>query len=113
MDKLDDLFIRQSKLQKAFEENLESFNEEKRQQYTKDNILAMLDETHEILRETNWKHWRKKKKKINKESLKEELVDALHFYINLCLVWGFTSDDIYKSYIKKDEKIYNRIKKGY
>lgn len=113
MDKLDDLFARQKKLQEYFGNELDNFNEEDRQQYTKDNILGLLDETHEILRETNWKHWRKTKKDISREDLLEELADAFHFYINLCLAWGFSADELHEAYLKKDEEIYRRIDGDY
>ena len=112
-DKLEDLFERQKELQKKFGNDLDGFNEEERQQYTKDNILGLLDETHEILRETNWKHWRKTKKPVNPENLKEEMADAFHFFINLCLAWDFSAVEIYEAYISKDEEIYNRIKEDY
>lgn len=114
MDKLEDLFERQKELQKYFGNNdLENFTEEEKQQYTKDNILGLLDETHEVLRETNWKHWRKTKKPINEENLKEEIVDVFHFFINLCIVWGFSAEEIYEAYLKKDEEIYKRIDGDY
>lgn len=108
-DKLKDLFERQKKLQDAFGNYLDNMSVDEKQQYTKDNVLGLLDETHEVLREINWKAWKKKNKPINKEKLKEELADTLHFYINLCLVWEFTSDDIYDAYLEKDNENYKRI----
>lgn len=113
MDKLEDLFERQKELQRVFGNNLENFNEEDKQQYTKDNVLGLLDETHEILRETNWKHWRKTKKDIDKQHLLEELSDAMHFFINLCIAWGLSADELYEAYLKKDKKIYERIEGDY
>lgn len=113
MDKLEDLFKRQRELQEYFGNQLENFSEEERQQYTKDNILGLLDETHEILRETNWKHWRKTKKEVSHENLLEEISDAFHFYINICLVWGFDANQLYEAYLKKDKEIYKRIDGDY
>lgn len=113
MDKLQDLFERQKKLQEFFENHIDIFDEQQRQQYTKDNVLGLLDETHEILRETNWKHWKKTKKSINRDSLKTELADAMHFFINLCLAWNVTAEELYEAYLEKDKEIYKRIEEGY
>lgn len=113
MDKLEDLFKRQKELQKHFGNNLDKMSEYMRQQYTKDNVLGLLDEVHEILREINWKKWKRSKKKIDKDRLKTEWVDALHFLINIALVWNIDAVEAYDSYLKKDEIIYKRIKEGY
>lgn len=113
MDKLEDLFNRQKRLQEIFGNNIDNFSEEQRQQYVKDNVLGLLDEVHEILRETNWKNWKKTKKEINRNKLLEELADALHFFNNLCIAYNFSADELYESYLKKDEKILKRIKENY
>ena len=113
MDKLDKLFKRQKELQIILGEDIDRFTEDQAQQYTKDNILSLLDETHEVLREINWKHWKKTKKVIDKDHLKEELTDVFHFFINLCLAWGFTSNEIYDAYLEKDHEIIDRHNRGY
>lgn len=113
MDRLEDLLARQKKLQRVFGNNFEKMTDADRQQYTKDNVLGLLDEIHEVLREINWKKWKKTEKPVSKDKLLEELADALHFYFNLVLVWGFSAEDLYNAYIKKDKIIYNRIEKGY
>lgn len=113
VDLLKDLFSRQKELSKAFGDDFETMDLEQKEQYTKDKVLALLDEIHEVLREVNWKSWKKQKKEINRENLISELSDAFHFYINLCLVWGFTAEDIHKAYIKKDEENYERIETAY
>ena len=48
---------------------------EDKENYTKDKVLALLDETHEVLREINWKSWKKTKKDIDHAHLLEELAD--------------------------------------
>lgn len=113
MDKLDDLFVKQRMLQEKFENDLDGMSNSVRQQYTKDNVLGLLDETHEILREVNWKNWKKTKKDVDVDRLKEELADAFHFFINLCLAWGFSAEEIYEAYLKKNDVIVQRIHDNY
>ena len=113
IDLLKDLFRRQNELSKAFGDDFSKMTLEQKEQYTKDKVLALLDEIHEVLRETNWKSWKKEKKEINKDHLLTELSDVFHFYINLCLAWGFTADDVYDAYVKKDDENYERIKSKY
>jgi len=113
IDMLHDLFKRQRELSLALGDDFSKMSLEEKENYTKDKVLAMLDETHEVLREINWKSWKKTKKEIDQEHLLEELADTLHFYINLCLCWGFSAEDVYSAYIEKDKENYERIKKAY
>lgn len=112
-DMFHDLFDRQKSLSLTFGDDFAKMSLEQKEEYTKDKVLALLDETHEVLREINWKSWKKTKKEIDQAKLLEELSDALHFYINLCLVWGFSAEDVYEAYIKKDKENYKRIKRSY
>ena len=113
IDMLQDLFKRQRELSLAIGDDFNKMSLEEKEEYTKDKVLALLDETHEVLREINWKSWKKTKKDIDGDKLLEELSDVFHFYINLCLVWGFDAKDVYGAYLKKDEENYNRIKRAY
>ena len=113
VDMFHDLFERQKDLSLTFGDDFTKMSLEQKEEYTKDKVLALLDETHEVLREINWKSWKKTKKEIDQVKLLEELSDALHFYINLCLVWGFSAENVYEAYLKKDKENYKRIKKSY
>jgi len=113
VDMFHDLFDRQKSLSLTFGDDFSKMSLEQKEEYTKDKVLALLDETHEVLREINWKSWKKTKKEIDQAKLLEELSDALHFYINLCLVWGFSAENVYEAYIKKDKENYKRIKRSY
>jgi hypothetical protein len=59
--------------------------------WTKEFSLCIHAELMELLEWTSWKHWSKKKKPLTQKRLKEihiELVDIMHFLIDLCQVWG-------------------------
>jgi hypothetical protein len=50
---------------------------------------------------------------FNRDKLIEELVDAQHFFIELCLFIGVTPDELYDAYIRKGDKNVVRINSGY
>jgi len=82
--------------------------EARKQQFANQMFLAMMEEVVEIMRETAYKNpefvpfgW-KKDQHLNKEKLLGEIVDLWHFMMNICLVYGFTADDFYNEYAKKN-----------
>ena len=50
---------------------------------------------------------------FDRESFVEELVDALHFFIELCICAGITPDELYRAYMKKGTVNFSRILSGY
>ena len=109
LDKLERIFEKQKEFQgKADPRALEDANIE----YIKDMILAAMDELTEVLRETPWKPW-KKQQVFNREKYKEELVDLLHFFVNLCLAADITPLELYNEYMLKNEENHERQEKGY
>lgn len=76
------------------------------------NMLALEDELHEALGEVGWKPWATSRH-INTEAFKGELVDALHFFMNLLLVADITADELLEAYQKKREKNIKRQEAGY
>ena len=105
-DRLEELFFRQRSFQKSMGINMEC------QETITINAIALIDEVMETLRETPWKPW-KKQQQLNNERMREELVDALHFFINLCLTAGMSADDLYEGYMRKNRVNYKRQKEGY
>lgn len=43
----------------------------------------------------------------------EELVDAMHYFVEICLLSGVTPDELHKAYIEKGETNTSRIVNGY
>lgn len=105
MDRLTTIF----EIQKELQEKLGvTFN----QDYINTMTLACEQELHEALRETPWKPW-KKQQEFNRENYKKELVDALHFFVNLCLAGGITADEIFEEYLNKNKENHVRKETGY
>ena len=127
MDRLNEMFDLQHKLQ----ERLGTWSkivdmskpmterEALRQQFTNQMILALVEEAVEIMRETPYKNplfvpfgW-KKTQGYNREALLGEIVDMWHFMMNICLAHGFTAEDFYKCYCKKNNINHERQDNGY
>ncbi len=116
MDKLDEIFYRQA----GFDNRLSverGLDYGDTSEWIQRGVLAMMSELAELLDATrSWKWW-KNPEPIDRENLKEELVDILHFYVSTCLKAGFTSEDLFDAYIEKNRENHDRqdgkSRKGY
>ena len=106
---LQTLLYSQLKLQAMHGHNFAKMSIEDKEQYTRDMILYLLEETHELLRETNFKTYKKTRKPVIKEKIEEELVDIVCFYLNLCLCWDVDAKSIVNAYFKKNKKNIDRV----
>jgi len=106
MDKLDEIYKKQYDLQQKL--NTATFT----QHYKTIMSIAIIDEVMESLRETPWKPW-KINQKLNEEKYKQELIDVLHFYLNLCISINMKPNEIYKRYMKKNKINIKRKNGGY
>jgi NTP pyrophosphatase (non-canonical NTP hydrolase) len=77
------------------------------------NVLYLIKEATEVLDEINFKSHLKNRKEINREAIKEELIDVLKYWMNLCLLFNFTSDDIYIAFKDKSDKVMKRLAKEF
>ena len=50
---------------------------------------------------------------VDREAYKEELVDALHLYLELVIASGISLDELVEAYMAKGEVNFDRIKNGY
>lgn len=107
MDKLDHIF----KLQKNFQRNILK-NDIYSIQYSKDMALAAIIEISEAMQNIHWKPWQKNKIE-NNEKFKEELIDCLHFIINLCISRNINSTKLYYAFLKKNKENIKRQQNGY
>lgn len=103
------IFDMQLEFQQKLGYDFDKMSISEKEQYTKDTILYLLEEVHELLREINFKTYKKVKKPISRENIKEELVDILHFYLNLIHVWNVSSDELIEAFKKKHAKNHERV----
>lgn len=81
-------------------------------QFFKDMNIALQDELHEALGEVGWKPWATSKH-FNEDAVKGELVDAFHFFMNLCLVSNMGAAELFARYKEKRTKNQKRQEEGY
>ncbi len=70
-------------------------------------VLALVAELGELLDEVNFKWW-KNPRPLNREAIREELVDVLHFFVSTCLKCGFSAAEIHAAYVAKNEENFRR-----
>ena len=99
---------------------VESLDVMSRSQFVKDMVLALEDELHEALAEVHWKPWSTATqegaqlyKSGDNALFVSELVDALHFFLCLCLAAGATAEDIIAKYEEKHARNRARQASGY
>lgn len=115
-DKLDSIFLMQKKLNDDIikKRNLPEYP---REQWIQKHTLAMMSELAELIDEVNYKWW-KNAHEVDENAVKEELVDILHFFVSMCLVFDMTADELFGIYINKNKENFDRQagrsdKKGY
>jgi hypothetical protein len=99
-DMLGEIFSRQEYFQRLLGHAWEDMTEEERVGYLKDQILALLDETHEALNEMGWKPWASSRH-LNAPEFAGELVDILCFLVNLALGVGLTPTQFFQMHEEK------------
>jgi dimeric dUTPase (all-alpha-NTP-PPase superfamily) len=111
MDKFDEMF----ELQKKFQErlgNLPFKDYDSQQKFVNMMFIAIVAESVETLNETPWKPW-KKNQSLNYENYVSELVDVLHFFINLCIAYDISPEEVYHTFKRKNLINNNRLDNGY
>lgn len=89
-DRFIELFELQHNLQtETYGFNFQQMLASDRIQYVKDMKLALEAELQEALNETQWRPWTKPRGSwVNRDAYIGEMVDVLHFFINMLLVLG-------------------------
>ena len=116
MDKLEEIF----RLQQGFQDKLKTergLAELPMEQWLQKQTLAMVSELAELLEEVNFKWW-KNPHALNEANIHEELSDILHFFVSMCIEAGMSAEDLYQTYVSKNEENFRRqrgesVKPGY
>ena len=112
MDKMDEIFNLQEKLNTRIGVNMNEMNDECRAKWILNYIRAMQQELAELTDSVPWKWWAKYQE-FDKQNARVEIVDLFHFLISLAQVLGMSADDVYEAYIKKNKVNHNRQDSGY
>lgn len=73
---------------------------------------AIIHEAVELQDETNWKWW-KQPKPVKMEKAREELIDILHFVVDLAMELDLDPQLTYIEYLKKNKINRQRQEEGY
>jgi|GEM_PF-4097058 len=107
LKKLLELYDRQKQFESYFVDlNSDSVTKQK---VTKELCLSLITEVVEALRELNWKMHIKKRKRISKKRLLEELCDIIIFVFDILLIWNFSFKEVVNMLDYKIEKNYKRF----
>lgn len=120
LDKLDNMYNKQVELQNKLNSVDKIFSSERmRQSFINQMILAVIEESVEIMRETKYKNpevtdfgW-KKGQLFNEEKFKKEIVDLMHFFLNLCIAAKMEPTELYNLYMEKNKENHVRKETGY
>lgn len=105
-DKLQIIFDMQKSLNNEIKQKrkLDNFTKE---EWMQKETLAMLSELAELLDEVNFKWW-KNPKPVDETKVKEELVDIMHFFISMCLIYDMDAKELFQMYIDKNKENFDR-----
>jgi hypothetical protein len=87
-------------------------SQDEKVEYLNTNVMAIVHEACELHDETSWKPWAKDQF-INGASIRHELVDIMHFMVNIALAVDMTADDFVEMYFAKAAVNAKRQAAGY
>lgn len=73
----------------------------------------LVRELSEAMQELRSKPWKQKWAPTDVAKFQEEMADALHFYVEMCITAGISADTLFKQYFKAWEKNRGRQDNGY
>lgn len=78
------------------------------------SVAGLVCELGEVMNEyEDWKNWKRRKKKVDRSRVLEELVDAWHFMINLTMSLGIGPEELYTEFVEKNAVNHQRQENGY
>lgn len=122
-DKLEDIVARQLIIANKFHD-VASMDQMAKEQATLEYLTAIVAEVGEILNGDDingikgqgairWKSWKKTVSPADPDYVKTELIDILHFTLEMLLIWGCTAEEIHARYVGKNQENLARYRAGY
>lgn len=122
-DRLQDIVDLQRIIARKFH-SLESMTVEEKEKATFEYLTAVVAEVGEILNGDDingikgqgairWKSWKKNTPPPDPEYIKTELIDILHFTLEMLLIWGADAEEIHRRYVGKNQVNLARYRDGY
>jgi dimeric dUTPase (all-alpha-NTP-PPase superfamily) len=112
MDKLEEIFQLQKKLNERIGVKLDDLDEAAKTEWLLNYVRAMQQELAELVDSVPWKWWAKYQT-FDEQNAKVEIIDLFHFLISAAQVMGLSAEDVYASYVKKNQVNLERQEQGY
>lgn len=120
MDRLEQIMEKQRELQLRLGTDFSNMTLEERAAFMRDHRGYLADEVAEALYEMPcyklWKDYSKMSEgdvHVAWQKVRMELVDSLHFFVNLLLCAGFTAEELHAMYMAKNKENHRRQDEGY
>lgn len=83
------------------------------QRVCRDIIHRANEELYEVLKNfKNWKLHRPGDTDVSMDDVLEESIDVMKYLFEYLILVGFSADDVYKMFVKKDEIIHKRLEEN-
>lgn len=112
MDKLEEIFSLQEKLNKRIGVEMDQLDEAGKAQWILNYTRAMQQEIAELVDSVPWKWWARYQE-FDEQNARVEVVDLFHFLISIAQVLGMTAEDVHAAYVKKNTVNHQRQDSGY
>ena len=120
MDKLEAIMSKQLELQKRLGTDFSNMSPQERADFMRNHRGYLADEVAEALYEMPfYKLWKNYDNMSSEgyeaawQKVRMELIDCLHFFVNLLLCAGMTADEVYDMYMAKNKENHRRQDDGY
>lgn len=120
MDKLEDIFEKQKQFMEELRLNEKlpewpiDLQTKMGQRLIKETIFNMIEELAEAsFTLKNKVHKLSDDRAVDLDHYREELGDALAFFIEVCVLSGIGANELYEEYKRKNEVVFERIRNGY
>lgn len=111
-DQLRELFRMQKALNERIGVRTDAMGDDEKTKWVLNYCRAMSQEIAELTDSVPWKWWAKYQQ-LDEQNARVEVVDLFHFLISLAQVLGMSADDVFASYVKKNEVNFRRQETGY
>jgi len=72
----------------------------------------LVRELAEAMQELKLKPWKVEEKPTDREAFINEMGDAFHFFVEMCITAGMTDEDLHRAYFRMHQKNNQRIDSG-
>lgn len=103
---LKTMWLRQIKLLKVL--SIFSRVQQDKLEWTNNFIRCCLQELAELQDSFPWKHWREQDKPVNEVMIREEIIDLLHFVLDLAIIWFEDPNDLFMTFMSKNDENFRR-----